>query len=242
MYKYDYFDKIGKFYHKSRAGNSFGATLHQALQQFHEAGGTDVEGVEALTERAMNTWRSAGFADVEEEVAHKELASQILQKYHVQAQQRAGQTRVFLSEKMLKFDMGSFILMGRVDRVDEYIADGALEIVDYKSGRLEVTEDQVRSALAMSIYQLLAKRKYPERRVFATIHALRSGVYASAELSDQELAELEIQIKGIAQDIIEMEWDAIRPVYLVDVCPDCDFLSRCTKYWNAIERRRSEEL
>ncbi len=236
MYKYDYIEKIGKFYHKSRPGNSFGATLHQALQQFHEAGGSAAENASDLTSRAMTSWRSAGFTDQQEEAAHKELAIEVLQKYHVLAMERVDLTRVFLSEKMLKYDMGAFILSGRVDRIDEYVADGTLEIIDYKSGRMEVTDDQVRSALAMCIYQLLAKRLYPERRVFATIHALRSGATASAELTAEELNVWEDEIKGIALEIIEKDWSAIRPVYLPDTCPTCDFLSRCDRYWKAARR------
>ena len=56
--------------------------------------------------------------------------------------------------------------------------------MDYKSGRLGVTEEDVKGALAMSVYQLLAKRNNPDRRVFATIHALRGGVTASASFTD----------------------------------------------------------
>jgi RecB family exonuclease len=233
MYKYDYIDKIGKFYHKSRAGNSFGATLHQALQQFHEAGGAAVENAEDLTARAIASWRSAGFADEVEEAAHKELAVEVLQIYHAQAIERADAARVFLSEKMLKFDMGPFLLSGRIDRIDEHVADGALEIIDYKSGRFEVTEEQVRNALAMSIYQLLAKRLYPDRRVFATIVALRSGTSASVELSDAELDVWEDEIRDIGRQIIEKDWDAVRPIYLPDVCATCDFFSRCSRYWKS---------
>jgi putative RecB family exonuclease len=233
MYKYDYIDKIGKFYHKSRAGNSFGATLHQALQQFHEAGGAAAENAEALTARAEASWRSAGFADLAEEIAHKDLATEVLQKYYVHAAERTDLTKVFLSEKMLKFDMGDFVLSGRIDRIDEYISDGTLEIIDFKSGRLQVNEEHVRSALAMCIYQLLAKRLWPDRRVMATIHALRSGEFATVELSTEELDTWESEIKFIAAEIIEKDWDSVRPVYLPDVCPSCDFLTRCTRYWKA---------
>ena len=91
---------------------------------------------------------------------------------------------------MLKWDLGPFVLTGRIDRIDEHSEDGALEIVDYKSGRLDVTEEDVKGALAMSIYQLLVKRNHPDRRVFATIHALRGGVTASASFSDEELLAL----------------------------------------------------
>ena len=71
-----------------------------------------------------------------------------------------------------------------VGRMKAHTADGALEIVDYKSGRLGMTEEDVKGALAMSIYQLLVKRTHPDRRVFATIHALRGGVTASASFDD----------------------------------------------------------
>ena len=37
-YRYVYIDKIGRFYLRSRAGYSFGSTLHHVLQQFHEQG------------------------------------------------------------------------------------------------------------------------------------------------------------------------------------------------------------
>jgi putative RecB family exonuclease len=236
MYRYDYIDKIGKFYHKSRAGNSFGATLHQALQQFHEAGGARVESADQLSGRAMSTWRPFGFADAAEEAAHKELAIEVLQKYHVSAIERADTTRVFLTEKQVKYDLNLFSLAGRVDRIDEHLSDGALEIVDFKSGRSEITEEDVRSALAMSIYQLIVKRLYPDRRVFATIIALRSGMSASAELSDTELSTWEGDIVEIGREILEKDWDAVRPVLLPDICPTCDFLSRCTRYWDRMER------
>ena len=233
MYKYDYLDKIGRFFHRARAGNSFGATLHQALQGFHEAGGAATEDAAQLGERVIDNWRSAGFKSPEEETQHKELAVTVMQQYHLQAQERADTTRLFLSEKMLKRDMGLFVLTGRVDRIDEHLTDGALEIIDYKSGRSEVTENQVRNALAMCIYQLLAKRQWPERRVYATIHALRTGAQASVELSDDELNAWEETLNEIGREIIEKDWDAVRPAYLPDICPTCDFLPKCDRYWRA---------
>ena len=129
------------------------------------------------------------------------------------------QTRPFLIEKMLKWDMGPFVLTGRIDRIDEHLGDGALEIVDYKSGRLGVTEEDVKGALAMSVYQLLAKRSNPDRRVFATIHALRGGVTASASYTEEEMLELEEDLRGVGITILEKDFEAVRPVPLPYVCP-----------------------
>ena len=240
MYRYDYVDKIGRFYHKSYAGNSFGATLHQALHDFHVAGGVESEDSQALARRAADSWRSAGYDDAAQEALHRELAADILHSYHQAQAASAGRARLFLAEKMIAWDMGPFVLNGRVDRIDEHVADGALEIIDYKSGRSGVTKESVEEALAMCVYQLIVKRVYPERRVMATIHALRSGETATVELSDEQLARWEDEIRQTGREIIETDWEAVRPVYLADVCPDCDFLSLCERYW-ARQRKIEQE-
>ena len=117
-----------------------------------------------------------------------------------------------------------------------------MEIVDYKSGRLDVTEEDVKGALAMSIYQLLVKRNYPDRRVFATIHALRGGVTASASFDEDELLALEEDVRGLGLLILETDFEAVRPVPLPDVCPDCDFLPLCTRAWKRERRDYRAEL
>jgi putative RecB family exonuclease len=233
MYKYDYIDRIGRFYHKASAGNSFGSTLHQALHDFHVAGGVVAEDSEVLAKRAIQSWRSAGYRDEADEERHRELAISLLQSYHNAESRKEGATRVFLAEKMIAYDMGDFILTGRVDRIDEHLEGGALEIVDYKSGRTSVTPDEVRDALAMSVYQLILKRLYPERRVMATIHALRSGESATIELSDTQLTEWESELRHIGERLLGTDWESVRPTYLENVCPDCDFLRLCTRYWKS---------
>ncbi len=236
MYKYEYLDKIGRFYHKARAGQSFGSTLHQALHDFHVAGGAEVEGPEALAQRAMENWRSGGYEDAVQEAKYQEMAVSLLHNYHEGEQQRAGTTRVFLAEKMIKWDMGGFVLTGRIDRIDEHLVDGALEIVDYKSGRMGVTAEDVENALAMCVYQFILKRNYPERRVMATIHALRSGDSATVELSDEQIADWDYRLREVGEQILSSDWESARPVYLEDVCPGCDFLSVCERYWRQQKR------
>lgn len=231
MYRLEYVEKVGRFYHKARAGYTFGSSLHQVLQSFHEAGGSEAVSAAELVASVEQNWQSQGYENEAHEKAHRDDAVRILETYHADAEKRAGQTRTFLAEKMLKWDMGVFVLTGRVDRIDEHTEDGALEIVDYKSGRLSVSEEDVRGALAMSVYQLLVKRGWPERRVFATIHALRGGVTASASFTDEEMLAFEEDVRGLGLMILETDFDAVRPVPLPDVCPGCDFLPICSRYW-----------
>ena len=229
-YRIEYVDKNGRFYHRAQAGWAFGSTLHQTLQSFHEEGGAASVSQEQLVERLDQSWISSGYRSFASEEAHKAEAARILENYHDTAAVRAESTRTFFTEKTLKYDMGPFVLTGRIDRVDEHLADGALEIVDYKS-RVDVSEDEVKEALAMSIYQLLVKRIYPNRRVFATIHALVGGVTASASYTDAELDALEDDIRGVGIEILERDFDAVYPKPLAGVCHDCDFLVLCERYW-----------
>ena len=230
-YRLEYIEKVGRFYHTSRPGFSFGSTLHNSLQQFHESGGTKEVTVEELVQTMEASWQSAGFKTVEQEERFKEAGKALLHIYHADAALRQDTTRVFLTEKMLQWDMGPFILTGRIDRIDEHLPTGDLEIVDYKSGMTEITEDDVRKMLSMCIYQLLTKRNNPTRRVYATIHALMGGVTASAELSDPELDELEDMLRGTGLEILETDYDAVKPIQIPESCPTCDFLPVCQRYW-----------
>ncbi len=242
LYRLDYIEKVGRFYHRARAGFTFGSTLHQTLQTFHEEGGSAAVSAPELIAQMETAWQSQGYRDAAHEQSSKEEAVKILETYHAASQTRADETRPFLIEKMLKWDMGPFVLTGRVDRIDEHLSDGALEIVDYKSGRMGVTEEDVKGALAMSVYQLLAKRSHPERRVFATIHALRGGVTASASFTEEEMLALEEDIRGLGLLIMETDFDAVRPVPLPEVCPYCDFLPLCTRAWKRAGRDYGAEL
>lgn len=235
LYKYDYIDKIGRFYHKARPGNTFGATLHQALHDFIRAGGARSESAEQLTARAMQAWRTVGYESAEQEADYKELAARVLEMHHAREIAAGDRTNLFLAEKMIKLDMGGIVLAGRVDRIDEHIATGALEIIDYKSGRDTVTAEDVGKALAMCVYQLILKRTYPSRRVIGTIVALRSGESASVELTDSQLASWEDDLRDIGRQIVETDWESVRPVRLDGVCESCDYLRLCERYWRAAE-------
>jgi ATP-dependent exoDNAse (exonuclease V) beta subunit len=149
---------------------------------------------DALQAALGQVWVAAGYADEAQEAEHRDEAARILGEYHAAAEAVRRQAppdappppRLLFSEKTLRMDLSPEVaLSGRVDRVDEH-HDGTLEIVDYKSGRTHVDPDDVRHSLALGIYQVLLKHRFPDRRVFATLHALRSGASASYELDETE--------------------------------------------------------
>ena len=154
-----------------------------------------------------------------------------MQAYAVAHQARVDQeVETIALEKTIGWDMGRFKLSGRVDRIDRY-PDGRLEIIDYKSGRNEITPDEVASDLAMNIYQLILKRNYPDSPVFSTIQSLRSGSKASAELGEIELSAFEAEITQLGNEILDCDFAAFSP-QKIDACEYCDFLPRCARFWD----------
>lgn len=232
-YRYEYLDRIGKFYHKPQPGFAFGSTLHRTLQSFHQAPEPRALTSAWLHDKAKELWQSVGYVSKEDEERYRVLAVEILTRYHQTwlADTRASET--FATEKQISVDMGSFILSGRVDRIILHPDHNELEIVDYKSGRSTVTIEDVRNALAMSIYQLLVTKVWPGYKVSATIHALSGNVTATSSLTTDELNELEVSIRDVARQILETDFNAKRPEYKSDICDDCDFRQRCLPYFKA---------
>lgn len=235
-YRYVYYDKIGRYYLRARPGYSFGSTMHQVLQNFHEEARVTgaAQSVERMQEEAATRWMSAGYESTEQEDEFKSAGTEVIASYHAAVTQRLSQgVETLWTEKTLSTDMGPFRLTGRVDRVDRH-ADGALEIIDYKSGRWDVTPEDVASSLAMNIYQFILRRNHLGLRVFATIYALRSGIQSSAEMSDDDADRFGIDILALGEEILGRDYENVEPIP-VAACPTCEFLPRCEAFWRRQE-------
>jgi len=174
------------------------------------------------------SWIDAGFSSAEEMQEAFGEGKEILERYVAADRARPREAKTLFVEKMLRLDYPEFNLIGRIDRVDEY-PSGELEIVDYKSGRSGVKSEDVQNDLAMSVYQLLTKRKFPDRPVRATIVALRTGERASYSMSDEELAEFERDIEMLGTQIL-FTTDFLEVIAKPKaLCYECDFLPLCRK-------------
>lgn len=237
-YRYIYLDKVGRFYLRARAGYSFGSSLHHVLQSYHKQGA--VQTPEEMVEQLNESWIAAGYKTPEQEQAHRAAGERIVQSYHAAQQERAAaQTETLATEKTISCDMGRFTLSGRVDRIDRH-PDGRLEIIDYKSGRLDTSTEEVANDLAMSCYQLILKRLHPDTPVCATIYCLRSGNHATAELAGEQLEAFARDLTALGEQILDFDYSTLTPVPL-SICPECDFLPRCARYWREQEHEMLED-
>jgi RecB family exonuclease len=227
-YYWTYVSDRGRYYLRSKSYFSFGTSLHGALQRFFDEGDAGVRTIGEAVAALEEGWIEAGYSSPEEAADAMGDGKKMIEAYLTEFTERPMTAKTILIEKQLRLDLGEFALIGRVDRVDQH-DDGTLEVIDYKSGRQEVLQEDVAQDLAMGLYQLLLANAYPGHPVRATIVALRTNAQASAALSDEELAQLREDLTRLATDIFQRSWDPLAPV-AKDLCPTCDFLPLCRQH------------
>ena len=125
-------------------------------------------------------------------------------------------------------------LSGRVDRIDD--RDGELVIVDYKTGRSRLTDNDARSSLALAIYAVAASRTLRKPCVRVELHHLPTGEVLAWEHSEETLAR---QIRradaiGVEAQAAEQQVkdgapadDTLFPPNPGSMCAWCDFVQHC---------------
>jgi RecB family exonuclease len=220
-----YMKPRGRWYMRAKSYYSFGTSLHRVLERFHNSGDTGVETTHQALAALDESWLDAGFSSADEMADAYGEGKNIIERYVEEHEvAKAGVDTLFV-EKLLRKDMGEFDLVGRLDRIDEH-EDGVIEVVDYKSGRSEVTVEDVATDIAMSCYQLLLREAYPDRPIKATIVCLRTGQEASYSMPESEIAEFDFAIRELGHKILCHDYFELEPVQK-DLCRACDFLTLC---------------
>lgn len=228
-YRWTYIDDRGKWYLRAKSYYSFGTTLHKVLERFHNAGDAGVQTTAEALAAYDENWIDAGFSNAEEMAEAYGEGKNIIEKHIERESKRTVTSETLFVERNLKFEYDHFRLVGRIDRLDQH-QDGTLEIIDYKSGREHVSDEEVGDDIAMAIYQLLVSKLYPGQPVKATILALKSGEQASAQMSAEELDVFEKDIYQLGCEIVSADdfYDRI-PVFK-RLCESCDFIPLCRKH------------
>lgn len=226
-YMWTYIDPRGKWFARAKSYYSFGSSLHATLQRFHDSGDVGVETKEQAIAALEESWLTAGYSSPEE--AQEALAEgrELIAAYVDQHIERADEAETLFVEKHLRVDLGEFVLMGRVDRVDE-LTDGSIEIIDYKSGRLATGEQELLDDIAMNCYHLLLRDQFPDRRMVSTIVSVRTGSRTTVEPSIKQLQMFRDDLMKLGAEILNRDWESLRPA-VKGICHTCDFLPLCRR-------------
>ncbi len=231
-YHFEYLDeqmaKIKKLVKKKRPVLEMGSFVHDTLTLFFKLP------VEKRTKKAMvdilkSQWQgprgeSFGFESVDEERDYYSQALSML-KWFVENEDLnpnifdlpgSPPGKSFDDYKTIPFSDG-LELGGKLDRVDE-LADGNLEIIDYKTGK------EKNNNLQLIMYTFLAEKLFDKKVSKVTYLYLKSGRRQSFAPDENLRQQIREHILEIVEKIgKEKDWSP----NISALCPYCDYLPYC---------------
>jgi RecB family exonuclease len=200
------------------AHNSVGAVAHLALARWWELPlpRRTPEGARALVAEA---WSAEGFEDAAQADRWRTHTAAMVSRY---AEQLDPENEPRGIERTVGCTTGALAVSGRVDRVDQRGEE--LVVVDYKTGRSVLTQDDARGSLALALYVLGTRRTF--RRACATVelHHLPTGAVLAWTHTAESLARHVRRAESIAAEITAASSFPERPSAM---CSWCDFVRVC---------------
>jgi len=220
QYKFQYIDKIGNQFFRSKPYFTMGNHVHATLKDFFSMVPVESRTLEASEQLLHKNWQKCrwGFRNAEDEKRWVEKAKGQLERFL--SSQDITVTPAMLEESLETQITVGVILRGRIDRVDRE-TDGSFHIIDYKTGNLP---DDINWS-QLQIYALMLSRKLamPVRK--ASFHYLAPGVVCTTNFSSNELDQACWDLLVTANQIVTEKLFSPNPG---EGCKRCDFKPICS--------------
>ncbi len=130
---------------------------------------------------------------------------------------------------------------GVIDRIDK-LSEEEVELIDYKTGFLSITENEMRGDIQLGIYELVVRQLYPwAKKVKLTLNYLNFGP-TSIYKTDEERVTLNAYLISMYNRIdraIE-EKQELKP-RINKFCSFCEYKSKCTEYKTFLSSKGVDE-
>jgi RecB family exonuclease len=228
-YRMQYLDRPRPAARPQRAHTSIGVATHNALRDFWDL--PQAERTPTAVERLMRTsWIDVGFRDPDQSahwlVRTTERVTAYLRGIDRDRQPLGVERTVSMRTKTLA-------VTGRIDRLDD--RDGELVVVDYKTGRTRLRDDDARTSLPLALYAVAAAGMFRRPCVRVELHHLPTGEVLSHEHTPESLQRKVAEAESIASDLRRADAayavnGAGSPLFepqVSPICPWCDFRAHC---------------
>ena len=231
-YRHGYLDRPTPPRRPAWGHNSVGASVHTALARWWDLPR------ERRTPRAggvllVGAWLGDGFRDDRQRVAARERSREQVERYLAGVDP---DDRPLAVERTVAVRTPRASLWGRVDRIDDRVAEGVV-VVDYKTGRSVLTVDDARESLALAVYAAAVARTLRRACTRVELHHLPSGRTLAWDHTEESLdrhlqqadtvaAEL-ARLDESASQLSEAEADEAFPARVGPQCGWCDFRPVC---------------
>ncbi|NMM33447.1 MAG: PD-(D/E)XK nuclease family protein, partial [Phycicoccus sp.] len=194
-YRMQYLDRPKPAVRPQRAHTSIGVATHNALRDFWDL--PPAERTPTAVERLMRkSWIDVGFRDPDQSadwlVRTTERVTAYLRGIDRDRQPLGVERTVSMRTKTLA-------VTGRIDRLDD--RDGELVVVDYKTGRSRLTDDDARTSLPLALYAVAAAGMFRRPCVRVELHHLPTGEALAHEHTPESLQRKVAEAESIASDL-----------------------------------------
>ncbi|HEY8881809.1 MAG TPA: PD-(D/E)XK nuclease family protein [Dermatophilaceae bacterium] len=228
-YRMQYLDRPRPAARPQRAHTSIGVATHNALRDFW--GLTPVERTPMAVERLVRqSWIDVGFRDADQSAEWRVRTTERVTAY-LRGIDRDRQPLGV--ERTVSMRTKTLAVTGRIDRLDD--RDGELVVVDYKTGRTRLRDDDARTSLPLALYAVAAAGMFRRPCVRVELHHLPTGEVLSHEHTPESLQRKVAEAESIASDLRradgayaeEGDGSPLFDPHVSPICPWCDFRAHC---------------
>lgn len=228
QYHYQYILKIPT---PMSGAQSFGSAMHNTLQAFYQLVEqskqqslfeeySEVVSLDRLLSIYEEKWIDVGFESPAHRDTLKKRGQEILETFFEHFKE--GIPSIVYLEKSFKLKVGDYTLSGRIDRADR-LADGTLEIIDYKTGKAKKQEDVDKDQQLM-IYAMAAEEALGQPASKLTLYFLDDDVKISTHPDEKKMSKLKEKIIKTADKINQSNFT---PTPSQRICKFCPFNKIC---------------
>jgi putative RecB family exonuclease len=228
-YRMQYLDRPKPAARPPRAHTSVGVATHHALSDFWDL--APAERTPAAVEKLVDrSWIDVGFRDPAQSTQWRIRTTKRVTAY-LRGVDRDRQPLGV--ERTVSLRTESLAVSGRLDRLDD--RDGELVVVDYKTGRARLTDDDARTSLPMALYAVAVAGMFRRPCERVELHHLATGETLAHVHTPQTLQRKVAEAASIASDLRRADADfaelgARSPLFearVSPICPWCDFRAHC---------------
>ncbi len=234
------------------AHNTVGAVVHLALARWWDL---PIEKRNGPSARALleQAWQTDGFSDADQAHRWKGFAGDMVERYADRLDPHDEPRGI---ERTVAFKTEGLAVSGRVDRVDDRGEE--LVVVDYKTGRSLLTEDDARGSMALALYALACQRTLRKPCTKVELHHVPTGKVLAWEHTEETLARHVRRAEAIATEAVAAQTGLAEggdgaelfPPRPGTLCGWCDFARHCPegmaaagsikKPWAGLAEERAE--
>jgi RecB family exonuclease len=194
-YRMTYLDRPSPSRGPAWAHNTLGAAVHLALARWWDRARR--ERTPAAAAHLLETaWQHDGFRDQAHSAQWRSDARGWVERYVATVDPDSEPAGI---ERTVAARTRVLALSGRIDRLDD--VGGELVVVDYKTGRYDLTDDDARTSLPLALYAHAAGATLRRPCVRVELHGIRTGSVGAHEHTRESLDRQVRRADDIGEDI-----------------------------------------